>query len=297
MKCYTISEGREPHKGLTISDDYGEPSVAIGEDETASIVPVNEGYKVAFYNRRDYIRRMQELMRGLDQRDTAESCDESLRAAFREASKHEYYPGQLRRQMEMAWEDHKEISERFSKSSWHLIHGHVWSKENDNRMVVRQADISDRNEKHPMRLIKEREEPERRDGSYCLVHVATDTLVDGKMWFEATNWDEVIGDSDGVDRVFKPFPSVGIEILARGYSAHGAPQALIRMMKRASFRICRSGNFAAANEGLVAPYRDRGAWKGDEGFAYPVMVVVWPGSSLRCFPPKRFEVASKHKAA
>ncbi len=294
MKCYTILEGREPLKGLSISDDHGgEPAVVIGHPKTGAIVPVSKEYVVNFYNRRDYILRMRALMYGLDQRDAAESSDKELKNEFDLAAKAAHYPGQLRRQMEMAWEDNNEIRERFSDTSHHLIHGLIWSKEDPQHMTVRQSELSDRNEQHPMRLIRERRDQQgrRTESNCCLVYIETDALVGGEMWFESTSWNEVIGNSDGVDRVFKPFPSVGVEVMARGYSEHGAPQALLRMKKRASFRICRNGNFTVANEGL------RPKKTADDRYAYPVMVVVWPGSSLRCFPPKRFERDSERQAA
>jgi hypothetical protein len=161
----------------------------------------------------------------------------------------------------------------------------VGSKEDPMLMSVEEADISDLNDKHPLRLIKRRTGPDGRriDNDCCLVHVATCSMREWGMWYESTAWDEeLIQDRYGerVDRIFKPFPSCGVDVIATGLGESGEPQALLRMKKRSSFRICRNIDHKQVDD-----------------FTSPVLVVVWPGSSLRCFPPKKHLLDSERRRA
>jgi len=296
MKCYTIREGKDPIKGLFVSTDSDNlnPAVVIGAGDQSTAIPVSQECATKFYERQKYVEHIRALIYGLDDRTKAEACDAGLKEAFNKARQSERYPGQLRAQMEMEWDDNKPIREQFSKDSHHLIHGYIWSTEDPAMMCLMTAELSDRNEKHPLRITRERkdQEEQRIESNKCLVHVDVGALYAGRMWLESTAWDEYL-DRDSVERQFKGFPSCGIEVIAIGTGADGEPQALLRMSKKASFRICRNGDFREANKGLVPQsYNERRELVGDHAYAYPVMVIVWPGSSLRVFPPKKFERAA-----
>ena len=116
----------------------------------------------------------------------------------------------------------------------------------------------------PLRLIKER----NQKSSQCLVHVATDNV--GPMWFEANSYSEELR-RGRVERRYAEFPPPGVEVVARGMSVGGNPQGLFIMQPGSSFRICRRGDLQDAS---------------------PVLIVAWPGSTLRCFAPAKYRQQS-----
>jgi hypothetical protein len=101
----------------------------------------------------------------------------------------------------------------------------------------------------------------------ALVHVEVPSAPDGRLWFEATSYSESV-ERGRVTREHHPFPCAGVEPIAIGQGQDGEPQALFRMLPAASFRICRNGRLPPELS--------------------PVLVVVWTGSTLRCFAPAKF---------
>ena len=74
-----------------------------------------------------------------------------------------------------------------------------------------------------------------RKGTEALVHLATEPL--GGFQLTSSAHKEIL-DSDGPTSIYDQFPSVGIEVLAIGGDEN---HMLLKMMKRASFRILRPG--------------------------------------------------------
>lgn len=111
---------------------------------------------------------------------------------------------------------------------------------------------------------------ERRRCEMALVHVATEAGEDGELWYEANSYDECTAQTprgERVERFYHPFPGAGTHVVAAGTGPQGEPHALLLMVPGASFRICRTGDLAGAS---------------------PELVVVWPGSTLRCFAPAKY---------
>lgn len=137
---------------------------------------------------------------------------------------------------------------------------HAWAAEDPEVMWLNSADVSTN---EPFRIILE-----RRRESIALVHV--ETTSSGQQYFEANAYDEYMpeGGRPLVLRAFHEFPSVGIGVVARGSGPSGEPQGLFLMYPRASFRINRD----------VSP---------------EVLVVSWPGSSMKCFTPAKFKKREK----
>jgi hypothetical protein len=104
--------------------------------------------------------------------------------------------------------------------------------------------------------------------SRALVHVATIAGPGGRLWFEANSYKEFINKRGRVDREYDTFPPPGVEVVVTGMGPSGEPQGLFIMSPGSSFRICRNGALEGAS---------------------PVLIVAWPGSSLRVFPPKKYE--------
>lgn len=107
---------------------------------------------------------------------------------------------------------------------------------------------------------------DRSRSNTVLVHVDTMAGEGGRLWYEANSWSEVR--TSRVIRQYHEFPSAGVDVLAIGYGPGGEPHALVKMIPGASFRICRDGDLDGAS---------------------PVIVVVWSGSVLSAFPPKKFQ--------
>jgi hypothetical protein len=110
--------------------------------------------------------------------------------------------------------------------------------------------------------------------------VATAAGVGGQLWYEANTFDEVVKNVWGrprVVRAYNTFPGCvwadgasnqpAIEVLAIGHGENWEPQALLKMVPGASFRICRTGELCGLS---------------------PVLIVAWTGSALRVFPPKKY---------
>lgn len=116
----------------------------------------------------------------------------------------------------------------------------------------------------PLRIIKER----NQKSSKALVHVATDSM--GPLWFEANSYQEEL-QRGRVERRYDNFPTPGVEVVAQGMSCGGNPQGLFIMQPGSSFRICRRGDLQGAS---------------------PVLIVAWPGSTLRCFAPAKYRQQS-----
>lgn len=116
----------------------------------------------------------------------------------------------------------------------------------------------------PLRLIKER----NQKSSSCLVHVATNNV--GPMWLEANSYEEEL-QRGRVERRYSSFPSPGVTPVAWGMCIDNNPQGLFIMQPGSSFRICRRGDLQGAS---------------------PVLIVAWPGSTLRCFAPAKYRQQS-----
>jgi hypothetical protein len=71
-------------------------------------------------------------------------------------------------------------------------------------------------------------------------------------------------------RVYHEFPAAGVDVLAMGTADNGELRVLCTMKPGSSFRIVRSG-----------VSRDTS----------PVLIVAWPGSKLKVFPPKKYKSA------
>jgi hypothetical protein len=100
-------------------------------------------------------------------------------------------------------------------------------------LVLPAAEVSST---EPTRIIKEREH------SPCaLIHMAMCAGEGGELWLEAAGFDER-EDDGGVYRVPRPFPSLGVEVVAFGHGPGGEPQGLFKMTPGSAFRIMRTGD-------------------------------------------------------
>lgn len=269
MKCYTIYE--EAQRGLIVnaSAPGDDPALRVGEPGSCNVIPVSRDLRAVFEERQKFISHIRTLLERCENKDLFEGAERELREELRKAQMET--PG-LNAQLEEA----KRINPKLRGMAPHFVLAHIWGSEYAQSMRVVAADLSDN---EPLRLIKE-----RGDSSTCLVHVATKAPLDGQLWFESSSWDEELEDTrwgKEVTRVYRPFPPPGVEVIATGLGPVGEPEVLLLMQKRASFRICRSGDPKSFGDGPDDPQR------------YPVLVVVWPGSTLRCFPPKKYEKERK----
>ncbi len=117
-----------------------------------------------------------------------------------------------------------------------------------------------------------------KEKNLALVYVHTAAGHNGKLWFSANVWDERLHDGRVV-REYRPFPAVGVDVLAIGTGPTGEPEALLQMHQGASFRIQRDGDL----QGLP-----------------PTLVVSWTGSVMKCFEPgsqKSNEQRARHSHA
>jgi len=114
-----------------------------------------------------------------------------------------------------------------------------------------------------MRLIRQRS---KRD-SRALVHVETESGDNGSLCFLANSYDEELRHGH-VRRCYHIFPSTGVEVVATGTSESGCPHGLFIMCPGSSFRIERSGELEGAS---------------------PVLIVVWTGATMQCFPPRKYQ--------
>lgn len=140
-----------------------------------------------------------------------------------------------------------------------------WLMEDPSVMRLNSADLSTN---EPFRLIKER----NKRSDVALVHV--ETAATGQMWYEGNGVTEFRVDCRRpyVGKEQHGFPSPGVETLATGHGGNGEPQGLFLMIPRASFRINRD--------------------------QHPeVLVVSWPGSSLKCFAPVKIRKKKDARAA
>ncbi len=131
----------------------------------------------------------------------------------------------------------------------------AWTVEDPSVMLLEKADLSSN---EPWRLIKERVKTDT-----ALVHIVTETP--GQQEFYANTCEEFLVECRHpyVRKDYDDFPSAGVGVAAVGTGPHGEPQGLILMYPRSSFRI----------------HRDEEP---------PVLVVAWPGSTLRCFAPAKY---------
>lgn len=113
----------------------------------------------------------------------------------------------------------------------------------------------------PLRFIRERNPRDSR----ALVYFETESI--GRLRLMANSYQEYV-DRERVQRQYDFFPGAGVEVVAMGTSPSGAPHGLFIMQPGSSFRI----------ERMVDSPDDS-----------PVLIVAWPGSSLRCFPPKKYQ--------
>lgn len=137
----------------------------------------------------------------------------------------------------------------------------------EDELAMTKADISTNK---PLRLLPEKaiitRWNRRIESDTALVHVTTKSS--GQLWFEANCYDQEVVPtkySKRVRRAYHPFQGGdGVDVLAIGTGANGEPNALLRMIPGASFRICR--------DTLDLP---------------PELLVVWTGIKLRFIVPEK----------
>lgn len=117
-----------------------------------------------------------------------------------------------------------------------------------------------------LRFIRERNQRDSR----ALVYVETESGGGGRLRLLSNSYEEYV-DRGRVQRYYNFFPPTGVEVVAMGTSSSGCPHGLFIMSPGSSFRIERSGDLDDAS---------------------PVLIVAWPGSTLRCFPPKKYQQAA-----
>lgn len=86
--------------------------------------------------------------------------------------------------------------------------------------------------------------PAKENTSECIVHLALCAGERGKLWVEQTRHDEALVEGARGPRVMqvpKQFPGLGVTVLAIGHGPAGEPQALLKLVPGASFRIRRNG--------------------------------------------------------
>lgn len=118
-----------------------------------------------------------------------------------------------------------------------------------------------------LQFIKERNPRDSR----ALVYVSTECGDGGMLRYFANSYEEAMV-RNRVVRQYDTFPPPGVEAVAVGTSNTKAPHGLFIMSPGSSFRIERSGDLEGAS---------------------PVLIVAWPGSSLRCFPPKKYQESAE----
>jgi len=141
-------------------------------------------------------------------------------------------------------------------------HAKAWASEDPETMWITRCDVSTN---EPFRIIRE-----RRKSDVALVHVATRSS--GQLWLESNAYDEELleGGRPCVVRRFHDFPSVGMGVVSPGAGPNGEPQGLFLMYPRSSFRINRDQR-------------------------PEVLVVTWPGSTLKCFEPAKFRKQNQER--
>ncbi len=260
MKCYTIFEDMK--RGVIVTDrGNNDPRLLIGECVTTGI-PIGSDHHDAFEKRAEHIERVRALLQRTQNEALREAADRELRHIYDADT-----------QAVSGLHHRVQRVNGLQNQQPHLRYAEIWAAERPDVMHISAASLSDRNGSHPVQIVRE-----RQHSSECLVHVATQALPGGTLWYESSAWDEVLVQNaqygDRVDRVYKSFPPPGVDVIATGEGPNGETHVLVRMKSRSSFRICRSGDFnAIAKDGPPC---------------YPVLVVVWPGSSLRVFPPKKY---------
>jgi hypothetical protein len=140
--------------------------------------------------------------------------------------------------------------------------GREWAHENPNVMILEKADLSTN---EPNRIIRERVKTDT-----ALVHVVVECSGQQEFYSNAYTEELVNCMHPYVRKDYDTFPSAGVGIACPGTGPKGETQGLFLMYPRSSFRI----------------HRDEEP---------PVLVVAWPGSTLRCFAPAKYRPAKKQK--
>lgn len=138
----------------------------------------------------------------------------------------------------------------------------AWASEDPNVMILEKADLST-NEPH--RLIRERVKTDT-----ALVHVVVECSGQQEFYSNAYTEELVNCMHPYVRKDYDTFPPAGVGVACPGTGPKGETQGLLLMYPRSSFRI----------------HRDEEP---------PVLVVAWPGSTLRCFAPAKYRPAKKQK--
>jgi hypothetical protein len=264
MECWTICETAT--RGITIAtnDPNKDPVLCVGEPNHGDEIPVSADLRELFERRRERIIQVKDLVEQLlvQDKDSYNKADAELRR--------------------LLWPDLAAFcgeSPNHPPKDWDYSDQAVaWCKES--ALSARLTSVT--LEREPLKLMR------LMDQSDCaLVHITTLAPIDGQMWYEANTWTEEIVETnrgEEVERTYGEFPSVGVEVLARGHGPQGEPHGLFLMRKKASFRIVRKGDPSTFDDDPNGPQRS------------PVLVVVWPGSTLRCFPPARYASREKRVA-
>lgn len=265
MKCYTIDETVTPGLQLSAGIPVGDPILRVGEPGTCMSIPVSREIRAAFEERYKYISRLEKLVSRLEVPELADAANRELIEEMQRAQKDSPH---LKDQVEYAMHGNNKLR----GLSPHEAFANIWIAAGKEKLRLNYADVSDND---PIRLIKD-----RGHSSECLVHVITKAPLDGKMWLAVNRRPDVEVDTPRgreVRQLDLPFPPPGVRVIAQGYGPGGEHEVLLRMTLKASFRICRSGDPSTFGERLDG-----------EPARYPELLVVWPGSTLRCFPPKKY---------
>jgi len=250
MNCYTVAENSRVGFVITNALDE-EPSLIVGENEHIQI-----GRHAAIRARVEYIDKASELLSRAERTELKDEASKRLEVL-------------LKRQLKVDANIYEKVekAEGLYNKEPHMRYAEIWAKASRNEIILINAEVGTGDPYGPIRLLEE----EHLNSSECLVHVTTQAVPGGTLWYEGSIWKRQTKDGK-TEHVYGSFPSMGVRVVAKGDGPNGETHILAILEKGASFHICRDGDLSSDSYGTNVSN---------------ILAVAWDGVTLTCSPPQR----------